>query len=375
MHTLRAAAWLHPPRRAPRRQPDAPSASSLRRPRSALRAAGPESSGQGEVVHPALARRRAEPPGDVRPQAGRAQPRSAGRSSRSRRTSPASRSASCCRNTAQRRRQDRDRPLGDLAARRARHRQPLPADRLQAVAGAASTRATGRSSRTSAAAGRRCRRTSRSRDASDRRGRVPRHGPPARSRSAATRPSPTSASATSTSSPASPTGRMDRRREFLAAARPVPAEGDSNRRPDVRAGLPAGHLAGRPSRRSTCRRKSRRREPLRPAHDRPELPAGPAAGRARRAVRHRPQHRLGHARRPGAAAQGGLHRGEGRRRPDPDVRPGVRGAGRRPERARPARRDAGGRDGRVRPHAEAEHVPAAATTGRASSAWCWPAAA
>ena len=75
---------------------------------------------------------------------------------------------------------------------------------------------------------------------------------------------------------------------------------------------------------------------------RPGLPAGPPAGRARRAVRRgRRLERLGHAQqqlRPGEAAL--RH-----------ARPGLGDADGRPEGPRPARHDADRLDGRVRPHA------------------------
>ena len=91
-------------------------------------------------------------------------------------------------------------------------------------------------------------------------------------------------------------------------------------------------------------------------HARPVLPAGPPAGRARRAVRHGQRPRLGHARQPD--------------------RPGSRKATRAPRSASAwsrrstwpsprslddlherglLERDAGGRHGRVRPHPEAQH--------------------
>ena len=212
--------------------------------------------------------------------------------------------------------------------------------------------------RTSAAAGRRCRPTSPCPTTSRRPGpgsSAPRAG---RSPSAATRRSPTSASATSTSTPASrpaawSAGASSSRSSTASSSRSRP----SRRRPTPSSSRRIGwSRRRRRSRRSTCRDE----KPAVRARYGPRT-LGQSCLLARRlvergvAVRDRQQPRLGHARRPRAAAEGGLRRGEGRRRPDPDVRPGVRRAGRRPERARPARRDAGDRDGRVRPHAEAEH--------------------
>ena len=111
---------------------------------------------------------------------------------------------------------------------------------------------------------------------------------------------------------------------------------------------------------------------LRPDDLRPELPAGPAAGRGRRAVRQRlllrtigisGTRRLGHARQ---QLQAGSRTGSCPHRPDradPDRGPG---------RPRPARRDAGRLDGRVRPLAEDRRTPpssapTAATTGRSAT--------
>ena len=83
--------------------------------------------------------------------------------------------------------------------------------------------------------------------------------------------------------------------------------------------------------------------PLRPQHVRPELPAGPPAGRGRRAVRHRQLRRLGPPRQdlrePGQEAARSSTAGFSALIEDMDD-------------ARPARRHAGGVHGRVRPDAE-----------------------
>ena len=106
-------------------------------------------------------------------------------------------------------------------------------------------------------------------------------------------------------------------------------------------------------------------------HVRGQLPAGPAAGRARRPVRPALPPRLGPARRPA------------RRHPPAsasDVDQACCGAGHRPEAARAARRHAGRLGRRVRPDellpGQADRRPTtAATTTRAASPSGWPAAA
>ena len=76
-------------------------------------------------------------------------------------------------------------------------------------------------------------------------------------------------------------------------------------------------------------------------HLRPQLPDGPAAGRARRPVRAVDARRLGPAQQPDDRA---VH-------PVPRHRPALRRPGQGPEAARPARRHAGHLGRRIRPHA------------------------
>ena len=110
----------------------------------------------------------------------------------------------------------------------------------------------------------------------------------------------------------------------------------------------------------------RRPRALRPQPLRPELPAGAAAGRARRAVRDRQHVRdrvqrdhLGHPRLGAVQPDQLLQRTGG-----PDVRQRLHRAARGSEPARAARQHAGAGDGRVRPHAARSTRRAAATTGR-----------
>ena len=223
------------------------------------------------------------------------------------------RSASCCPNTARDRGQDRHRPLGDLAARRARPSPTTTCSPATSRRRCWTTRATASvvAARPRRPA-RRCRRTSPSPTISRRPGPGSSAPRTSRSPSAATRRSPTSASATSTSTPASRPTRLDRRRAFLAELDALPAS-RSRRDPPTptrSSSRPTGWSPRREAKKAfdLSDEKPATRAPLRPADARPELPAGPPAGRARRAVRHRQQHRLGHARRPGAAAQGRLQR-------------------------------------------------------------------
>ena len=105
--------------------------------------------------------------------------------------------------------------------------------------------------------------------------------------------------------------------------------------------------------------------------------AGPAAGRAGRAVRQRElgqlfqavrseQGRLGHARTQFPHAAGNAAA---------EFRPDLFGLHRGPRRPRTARRDAGGDDGRNGAHARRSTPTAAATTGRTAIRCCWPAPA
>ena len=98
------------------------------------------------------------------------------------------------------------------------------------------------------------------------------------------------------------------------------------------------------------RRAREAARPLRPAHLRPERPAGAAAGRGGRHLRDgqlRPVGPPRHRRRSSKTE-------EGAQAAHPAARPGHRRAGRRPDRPRPVRVDAGRGDGRVRPHAADE---------------------
>ncbi len=87
---------------------------------------------------------------------------------------------------------------------------------------------------------------------------------------------------------------------------------------------------------------------------RQQLPAGPAAGRARRALRAALSHRLGPSRQPRHEPR------RAARRTLPRGRPAGRDADQGPEAARAARRNAGDLGRRVRPHADGR----AARTGR-----------
>ncbi len=140
--------------------------------------------------------------------------------------------------------------------------------------------------------------------------------------------------------------------------------------------LRQGHADGRdagPQGVRARRGEGRAARCLRPQPLRPGLPAGAAAGRARRGVRrggarrHAGQRgRLGHARATTSTQVQRLSRG---------ARPGLGDADGGPARARPARIDAGRLDGRVRPHAEDQPATPAATTSRPPGASCWAAAA
>ena len=107
-----------------------------------------------------------------------------------------------------------------------------------------------------------------------------------------------------------------------------------------------------------------RPRPLRPAHLRPERPAGAPAGRGGRRRSSRSTACPGTITAPPPSAQ---DRG-GRQAAYPAARPGDRGADRRPDRARAVRVDAGGGDGRVRPDAADEPGRRPRPLGRTSSA-------
>ena len=139
-------------------------------------------------------------------------------------------------------------------------------------------------------------------------------------------------------SPAEPitAKRADRRKTLLQAVDGL-AEAGRGQRPDRHLRrVPAAGRVDDPVERGPRRLRHRAGErpaarPLRPHHVRPELPAGPAADRARRALRHRQLRRLGPSRQdlrePRQEAAG--------------VRPRLLGPDRGHARARPADRHAG----------------------------------
>ncbi len=158
-----------------------------------------------------------------------------------------------------------------------------------------------------------------------------------------------------------------------ATARARDGPGDQRAHRAVRDGLP--HADGRARAMDLKDEPASDRRHVRPRrararHLRRQLPAGAAAGRARRALHPALSPGLGPARQPAG------------RHPDDDQvgGSGVGGAGARPQAARPARRHAGDLGRRVRPHqllaGQARTRPTtAATTIRAASRSGWRAAA